>query len=229
MPQVVYPRQVIIWAFPNLLHGHCITNIWRRKQIIPAFIRECEFCILYTTESWLTRLHSTHHLISFNRHHRTLATLRKLTNSVAQEPEGSSPHSQQPATGPCSEPVESNPPPPQANLRKINSDPIFPPTPWSSQWSLSFGFSHQNLVHLAETRNIFIATLSRLESPSTRKLFSFRRFVYDSKPLVTHWRRCYVTVYPETCFMGTGLIVYLIAPFQLRGARDVEKRTLLEF
>jgi hypothetical protein len=36
----------------------------------------------------------------------------KLTNSVAQEPEGSSPHSQQPAAGPCPEPVESNPHPP---------------------------------------------------------------------------------------------------------------------
>jgi carotenoid cleavage dioxygenase-like enzyme len=32
--------------------------------------------------------------------------------SVAQEPEGSSPHSQQPATGPCPETVESNPHPP---------------------------------------------------------------------------------------------------------------------
>jgi hypothetical protein len=31
------------------------------------------------------------------------------SNSVAQEPEGSSPHSQQLATGPCPEPVESNP------------------------------------------------------------------------------------------------------------------------
>jgi hypothetical protein len=29
----------------------------------------------------------------------------KLTNSVAQEPEGSSPHSQQPATGPYPEPA----------------------------------------------------------------------------------------------------------------------------
>jgi hypothetical protein len=37
---------------------------------------------------------------------------KQLTNSVAQEPEGSSPHSQQPATGPCPEPVESNPHPP---------------------------------------------------------------------------------------------------------------------
>jgi hypothetical protein len=31
---------------------------------------------------------------------------------MAQEPEGSSPHSQQPATGPCPETVESNPHPP---------------------------------------------------------------------------------------------------------------------
>jgi hypothetical protein len=35
-----------------------------------------------------------------------------LTNSVAQEPEGSTPHTQQPAIGPCPEPVESNPHPP---------------------------------------------------------------------------------------------------------------------
>jgi hypothetical protein len=52
----------------------------------------------------------------------------ELTNSMAQEPEGSSLHSQQPATGPCPEPVESNPHT-QANLPKIHSDPIFPPTP----------------------------------------------------------------------------------------------------
>jgi hypothetical protein len=39
---------------------------------------------------------------------------------VAQEPEGSSPHSQQPATGPCPEPVESNPHPPKPiSLRSI--------------------------------------------------------------------------------------------------------------
>jgi hypothetical protein len=36
----------------------------------------------------------------------------ELTNSVVQEPEGSSPHSQQPATGPCPEPVDSNAHPP---------------------------------------------------------------------------------------------------------------------
>jgi hypothetical protein len=65
---------------------------------------------------------------------------------MAQEPEGSSSHTQQPATGHCPEPVESNPHP-QANLPKIHSDPIFPRMPWSSEWSLSFGLSHQNLVH----------------------------------------------------------------------------------
>jgi hypothetical protein len=63
-----------------------------------------------------------------------------IPNSVAQEPEGSSPHSQQPATGPYPESVESNPLPP-ANLPKRHSDPIFPPTPWSSDRSLSFGLS----------------------------------------------------------------------------------------
>jgi hypothetical protein len=44
----------------------------------------------------------------------------RITNSVAQEPEGSSPHSQQPATGPCPETVESNPHPPKpVSLRSI--------------------------------------------------------------------------------------------------------------
>jgi hypothetical protein len=37
--------------------------------------------------------------------------ITKLTNSMAQEPEGSSQHSQQPATGPCPETVEFNPHP----------------------------------------------------------------------------------------------------------------------
>jgi hypothetical protein len=51
---------------------------------------------------------------------------------MAQEPEGSSPHSQQLATGPCPEPVEYNPHPPPASLPKIHPDPILPPNPWSS-------------------------------------------------------------------------------------------------
>jgi hypothetical protein len=54
--------------------------------------------------------------------------MSKLINSVAQEPEGSSPYTQQPATCPYPEPVESNPHP-QANLPKIHSDSILPSTP----------------------------------------------------------------------------------------------------
>jgi flagellar basal body-associated protein FliL len=38
---------------------------------------------------------------------------------------------------------------PQANLPKIHSDPIFPPAPWSYQWSLSFGLSlHEYIFDL---------------------------------------------------------------------------------
>jgi len=57
-----------------------------------------------------------------------------LTNYMVPEPEGSSPHSQQPATGPYPAPVESTPEPP-ANL-KIHSDPIFPSMLRSSEWYL---------------------------------------------------------------------------------------------
>jgi hypothetical protein len=42
---------------------------------------------------------------------QTIAYL-ELTKSVAQEPEGSSPHSQQPTTGPCPKPDKPNPHPP---------------------------------------------------------------------------------------------------------------------
>jgi hypothetical protein len=59
---------------------------------------------------------------------------------VAPEPEGSSPHSQQPATGPYPEQTESTPHP---NLPKIHFDPILPSTPRSSEWFLSHELSHR--------------------------------------------------------------------------------------
>jgi hypothetical protein len=51
----------------------------------------------------------------------SLEASTELTNSVAPEPEGSSPHSQQPANGPYPEPGESTPPSPsqQISLRSI--------------------------------------------------------------------------------------------------------------
>jgi hypothetical protein len=40
-------------------------------------------------------------------------------------------------------------PPPPTNPLKINSVPILPSTPRSSEWSLSFGLSNQNLVYFS--------------------------------------------------------------------------------
>jgi hypothetical protein len=63
---------------------------------------------------------------------------------VAPEPEGSSPHSQQPATSPYPEPVESTPHPP-TNLPKVHFYPILPSTPWSFKWSFSYGIPSKTL------------------------------------------------------------------------------------
>jgi hypothetical protein len=51
--------------------------------------------------------------------------LKHLTNSVMPEPEGSSPHSQQPTNDPYPEPGESTPNPPPTNLPKVHFDPIY--------------------------------------------------------------------------------------------------------
>jgi hypothetical protein len=72
----------------------------------------------------------------------------QLTSSVAPEPKGSSPHSQQPANDSYPEPGESTPHPPQpiflrsilipsSHLRLGLSNGLFP-----------FGLSHQNPVHI---------------------------------------------------------------------------------
>jgi hypothetical protein len=67
-----------------------------------------------------------------------------LTNSVAPEPEGSSPHSQQPPNGPYPEPGESTPHPP-TDLPKVHFEPILPSTPWSFKWSFPSGFPTKTL------------------------------------------------------------------------------------
>jgi hypothetical protein len=84
-------------------------------------------------------------LISLVQYFGYVATLI-LTNSVAPEPEGSSPHSQQPAKGLYPEPGESTPRPPQPiSIRSI----LIPSTPWSFKWSFSFALSHQKPVHVS--------------------------------------------------------------------------------
>jgi hypothetical protein len=71
-----------------------------------------------------------------------------LTNYVAPGPKGSPPRSQDPATSPYPEPIESTPCP-KASLPKILSDLILPSTPRSKEQSLSFGLSHQSLLHFS--------------------------------------------------------------------------------
>jgi hypothetical protein len=83
-----------------------------------------------------------------NSYHRTTRH-SELTNSMAPEPEGSSPHSQQPPNGPYPEPGESTPHRHPTNSPKVHSDPILPSTPWPFKWYLSFGLSHQNPAHVS--------------------------------------------------------------------------------
>jgi hypothetical protein len=72
-----------------------------------------------------------------------------ITNSVTPEPEGLSPHSQQPANGPHPEPSEYSPHSPPANLHNVRFDRIHPSTPWSFKRSLSLGLSHQNPIRVS--------------------------------------------------------------------------------
>jgi hypothetical protein len=65
---------------------------------------------------------------------------------MVPEPEGSSPHSQQPAKDPYPEPGESTPPPPPpTNLPKVHFDPILPSTHWSAKWFFPSAFPTKTL------------------------------------------------------------------------------------
>jgi hypothetical protein len=74
-----------------------------------------------------------------------------LTKSVAQKPRGSSLYSQEPVTSPYPEPTGSTVHPLPASVPNLRS--ILIPSSHlrlgSSKWSLSFGLSHQNLVHFS--------------------------------------------------------------------------------
>jgi hypothetical protein len=67
---------------------------------------------------------------------------------MAPEPEGSAPHSQQPAKGPYPEPDKSTQDP-AVHLPKVDLDPIISPTPWSSKSAFSSRLSHQNPVQVS--------------------------------------------------------------------------------
>jgi hypothetical protein len=70
---------------------------------------------------------------------------RQKISRFFTEPEGSSPCSHVPATGPYPEPAESSSP--HRFLSKVHFNVILTPTPRSSQWSLAFGPPNQTPVN----------------------------------------------------------------------------------
>jgi hypothetical protein len=138
------------------------------------------------------------------------------------EPEGSSPRSQQPVNGPYPEPSESTPHPPNQSS-KINSNPILPSTPWSSQWFLSLGLSHQNPVHASplshachmlhpphsvwfQLSNDIWGWVQIMKLP-TVQLSPFSRYFIPLRskysPQHQGWAICFVT---SLCFYGAGFL-----------------------
>jgi hypothetical protein len=82
----------------------------------------------------------THGAEPFLRSRQLCSYLR--TSQHFMEPECSLPCSQEPSTGPCPEPDQSNPYHPILSLL-IHVNIVHPPMSWSSQWSPSFWLSHQ--------------------------------------------------------------------------------------
>jgi hypothetical protein len=90
-----------------------------------------------STFNFYNYLHGTE---SFLRSQQVLSYSRNSSHFM--EPEGSSPHSQQPSTCPYPEPDRSSLCPHPAHFSKIHFNIIFPSTPRSSKWSASLRFPH---------------------------------------------------------------------------------------
>jgi hypothetical protein len=98
------------------------------------------------------------------------------------EPEGSLPCTQQPATGPYPQPDESSPHIPPY-LRMFHSNIIFPSTPRSSKWSLSFRRSKQYRARNSHLSNA--CYMSRPSYPHFPLPMSFQRVRPIPRPCVT--------------------------------------------
>jgi hypothetical protein len=116
----------------SFLHRRHFCNCWLKRNNS------------YLMLLWIVITHSLTHSLT----HGAEPFLRScqlcsywIASQRFMEPEGSLPCSQEPSTGLHSEPDQSNPYHPI--LSEIHFNTVHPPTSWSSQWSLSFWYSHQ--------------------------------------------------------------------------------------
>jgi hypothetical protein len=117
------------WVTPPILH--------RQRKPKRMLVHTIWFMPEYNSKLHLSLTHSWSWALL-----EKLTTVQLLKNFPKfKEPEGSSPCSREPSTGPYVEPDQSNPYHPILSLIHFNI--VHPPTSWSSQWSLSFGLSHQ--------------------------------------------------------------------------------------
>ena len=85
------------------------------------------------------------------------------------ELEGSLPHTQQPATRSYSEPYQCSPYPPSYFLN-MHFNIVLSSMPWSSKWSVSLRFPHQNPIRtspLTHTRYMPCPSHSRFDHPNS--------------------------------------------------------------
>ena len=101
------------------------------------------FCTSVTISDTWFRFYTVNYLSLWRRVLLVKLTFSQLVKNM--EPEGSLPHSQDPAICPCTVPDQSSPYP-QSHFLKINFNIILPSRPCSCKWSLSLRFIHQDLA-----------------------------------------------------------------------------------
>jgi hypothetical protein len=121
----------------------CVSEAQKYESCDRNYVKHLPVLVPRVCLHKLIHVSNTVHNTSVELYWKSLTS--PLTNSVAPEPEDSSPHSQQPANGPYPEPGESTPPPPPASLPKVHFDPILPSTPWSFTWFFPSGFPTKTL------------------------------------------------------------------------------------